>query len=103
MIDENFLHETGVFEGLDSKERIAFMKLCKVELDRRVGEALAGSLTDEQIETFEGFMNDGGDGAGKAVDWISKAVPDYQSIVLRVLGELKADVINNRDEILARS
>lgn len=100
MIEESFLHETGVFEGLTTEEQAAFLTLCRGELDKRVGAALTDIMTAEQIETFEEMMRDGADGAKKAVAWITETVPGYQGIVLKTLGELKADIINNREEIL---
>ena len=101
MIDENFLHETGIFEGLKPNERKAFLALAKAELDKRVGEVLTGILTSEQIATFEEFMKGGKTGAKQAISWMAEVVPNYQSIVLRILGELKADIINNQEVILA--
>ncbi|MCL2085384.1 DUF5663 domain-containing protein [Candidatus Saccharibacteria bacterium] len=100
MIDDTFLHETGVYDGLNSKERKAFLDHCKSELDRRVGEVLSDLLTSDQIATFEEFMNQGESGARDAIVWITQVVPDYDSIVLKTLGELKTDIINNRDNIL---
>jgi hypothetical protein len=101
MFGEDFLRETGVYEGLNAKERVAFLDHCKAELDRRVGEVLADRLNPDQVATFEEFMSKGESGAQEAIVWIAEVVPDYGSIVLSTLGELKADIINNRDDILA--
>jgi TRAP-type C4-dicarboxylate transport system substrate-binding protein len=99
MIDENFLYETGVYDGLTAEQRAAFLKLSKEELDRRVGDELATHLTDAQLAEFEAFMSQGADGATQAITWLTQILPDYQKIVLQTLGELKSDIITNRSSI----
>ena len=54
--DRNFLDEVGL-SNLPEEQKDAFLKQAQDELEMRVGERVSKGLTTEQVEEFEGIMN----------------------------------------------
>lgn len=135
-IDDKFLNEMGLAE-MPAEQKEAFLKHTQEELEVRVGEEMSRGMTVEQLEEFEGIMNQdretiirllmdmGGDyredplykkllekynvtegtmeilGEFLSVKWIQKNRPDYEKVAIDVLEDLKTEIANNREGILA--
>lgn len=54
--DDNFLNEVGMGH-LSDIEKQAFLEHARDELEVRVGERMIKGLTQEQVQEFEGIMN----------------------------------------------
>ena len=134
-IDEKFLEEVGLSE-MPAEQRQAFLKHTQEELEVRVGEEMSRGMTVEQLEEFEGIMNQDrevmirllmnmddyrqdelykkllekyGVTEGTmeilseflSVKWIQKNRPDYEKVAMDVLEDLKVEMRDNREGILA--
>ena len=134
-IDEKFLEEVGLAE-MPAEQKDAFLKHTQEELEVRVGEEMSRGMTVEQLEEFEGIMNQDrevmirllmnmGDyredelykkllekygvtegtmeilGEFLSVKWIQKNRPDYEKVAMDVLEDLKVEMRDNREGILA--
>ena len=55
-IDDKFLEEVGLAE-MPEEQKQAFIKHTQDELEMRVGEEMSRGMTVQQLEEFEGIMN----------------------------------------------
>ena len=134
-IDDKFLEEVGLAE-MPEEQKQAFIKHTQDELEMRVGEEMSRGMTVQQLEEFEGIMNQDRevmirllmqmddyrqDALYKkllekynvtegtmeilseflSVKWIQKNRPDYEQVAIDVLEDLKTEIANNREGILA--
>lgn len=134
-IDDKFLEEVGLAE-MPEEQKQAFMKHTQEELEVRVGEEMSRGMTVQQLEEFEGIMNQDrevmirllmqmGDyredelykkllekynvtegtmeilSEFLSVKWIQKNRPDYEKVAMDVLEDLKTELKDNREGILA--
>ena len=134
-IDDKFLEEVGLAE-MPEEQKQAFMKHTQEELEVRVGEEMSRGMTVQQLEEFEGIMNQDrevmirllmqmGDyredelykkllekynvtegtmeilSEFLSVKWIQKNRPDYEKVAVDVLEDLKTELKDNREGILA--
>lgn len=134
-IDEKFLDEVGLTD-LPEEKKPEFIEQTQEELENRVGERMSEGLTLNQLQEFEGIMNNDrnamiqilsqiGDyrndpiyvkilqrhgvtegnlqilGEYLSVKWIQINRPDYAMITADVEAQLKNEIIQARDRILA--
>lgn len=134
-IDEKFLDEVGLTD-LPEEKKPEFIEQTQEELENRVGERMSEGLTLNQLQEFEGIMNNDrnamiqilsqiGDyrndpiyikilqrhgvtegnlqilGEYLSVKWIQINRPDYAAITADVEAQLKNEIIQARDRILA--
>lgn len=134
-IDEKFLDEVGLTD-LPEEKKPEFIEQTQEELENRVGERMSEGLTLNQLQEFEGIMNNDrnamiqilsqiGDyrndpiyvkilqrhgvtegnlqilGEYLSVKWIQINRPDYATITADVEAQLKNEIIQARDRILA--
>lgn len=55
-IDNAFLEEVGL-DGLMGEKRQAFIQHTEQELELRIGQRMSSDLSEEQMQDFEGIMN----------------------------------------------
>lgn len=97
-LDSAFLADVGLGE-LSDEDQASLLAVLAESLELRVGTALAGLLTEDQLSEFELLM-DQGDGTA-AETWLTNAIPDYKQAVRAALEDLKAELRLKSDEILA--
>ncbi len=93
--DEGFLKEVGLSVMPDA-ERQAFLDYIQEELEVRVGEGIAEGMTEEKMKEFEAAKTD-----EETEKWLMENKPNYREIVEKTIDELKAEIVKNRDKILA--
>jgi hypothetical protein len=92
-IDESWLVAQGVnISGVDWEDLADY---ASDELQLRVGNKIASKLSDKQIADFEKL--EGGDDA--QLDWLEKALPDYQKIVDAEGKKLEKELKNSSDKL----
>jgi hypothetical protein len=99
-LDNNLLIELGL-GSLPSEEKNRMLNHIYETLEMRVGMKLAQKMTDEQLETFEGFI-DKSDDAG-ALKWLESNFPDYKNVVASELDTLKNEIKATAPQIIAAS
>lgn len=99
-LDNNLLIELGL-GSLPSEEKNRMLNHIYETLEMRVGMKLAQKMTDEQLETFEGFI-DKSDDAG-ALKWLESNFPDYKNVVAVELDALKSEIKSTAPQIIAAS
>jgi hypothetical protein len=100
-LDNNLLDELGL-GGLPEEQKRAMLQHIYETLELRVGTDLANQMTDQQLEEFEKFIDEGGDAnQSQALQWLERNLPHYKDVVNRVFEELKTEIRNMAPQILA--
>lgn len=73
-LDDKFLQSVGLGDLPDDQKQ-AFLQHTYETLEERVGTRLASSLSEAQLEEFEGFATHNEE---KINTWLSENVPNYQ-------------------------
>ncbi|HSX06012.1 MAG TPA: DUF5663 domain-containing protein [Candidatus Saccharimonadales bacterium] len=102
-LDNNLLDELGL-GGLPEDQKRGMLQHIYETLELRVGTDLANQMTDQQLEEFEKFIDEGGDAnQAQALQWLEANLPHYKEVVNRVFEELKAEIRNMAPQIMASS
>jgi hypothetical protein len=102
-LDNNLLNELGL-GGLPEDQKKAMLQHIYETLELRVGTNLANQMTDQQLEEFEKFIDDGGDAnQAQALQWLESNLPNYKQVVNEVFEALKAEVRAMAPQIMASS
>lgn len=88
-LDDDLLRELGLGE-ISTVEKNLVLALMYESLEVRVGKVFASSMTDDQLEEFEGFID--AEDEGGALAWLEAEFPDYGSVVGAVLLDLKGEI-----------
>lgn len=99
-LDNNLLVELGLGD-LPAEEKNKMLSHIYETLEMRVGMKLAEQMTNEQLDEFEGFINQN-DEAG-ALKWLETNFPDYKQVVAQELEKLKAEIKQNAAAIVEAS
>jgi len=99
-LDNNLLIELGL-GSLPPEEKNKMLNHIYETLEMRVGMKLAQKMTNEQLDTFEGFI-DKSDDSG-ALKWLESNFPDYKQVVASELDNLKIEIKNSAPQIIAAS
>lgn len=95
-IDDSLLKEIGL-DQLPLEEKDLLIAQIYEQLELRVGTRLADSMSDQQLEEFEKFI-DGDDEQG-ALKWLSQNFPDYPKVVQEELEKLKQELKDQSSQI----
>jgi hypothetical protein len=68
-------------------------------LEMRVGATLAERMTDDQLDEFEALIQSNDEDG--ALAWLSGNFPDYKQVVACVFDELKAEIAEVAQQIVA--
>jgi hypothetical protein len=102
-LDNTLLDELGL-GSLSEDQKRAMLQHIYETLELRVGTDLANQMTDQQLEDFEKFIDNGGDAnQAQALQWLEANLPHYKDVVNRVFEELKTEIKNMAPQILASS
>jgi hypothetical protein len=102
-LDNNLLDELGL-GGLPEDQKRAMLQHIYDTLELRVGTNLANQMSDQQLEEFEKFIDDGGDAnQSQALQWLEANLPHYKQVVNEVFEALKAEIKQMSAQILATS
>ncbi len=99
-LDNSLLEELGL-GSLPAEEKNKMLAHIYETLEMRVGMKLAESMTNEQLDEFEGFI-DRNDEAG-ALKWLESNFPNYKQVVADELENLKTEVKSSAAQIVAAS
>ena len=99
-LNDSLFAEVGLAD-FPREEREAFLDHVQETLEMRVGAWLADGLTQDQLGEFESILESGKEEA--AVVWLVETRPGYKETVQAVADELKSEIRNVADEILAAS
>lgn len=102
-LDNNLLQELGL-GGLPEDQKKGMLQHIYETLELRVGTQLANQMTDQQLEEFEQFIDEGGDGnQAQALQWLETNLPNYKQVVNEVFEALKAEIKQMAPQIMASS
>lgn len=99
-LDDNLLQELGL-GALPTEEKNKMLTHIYETLEMRVGMKLAEQMSNEQLDEFEGFINNN-DEAG-ALKWLETNFPNYKQVVADELETLKKEIKQQAPDILAVS
>lgn len=97
-LDDNLLKELGL-GALPPDEKNKMLTHIYETLEMRVGMKLAEQMSNEQLDEFEGFINNN-DEAG-ALKWLETNFPNYKQVVADELEALKGEIRQQAPMILA--
>jgi len=97
-LDDNLLQELGLGD-LPEADRKALLRQMYDTLELRVGMTIAEQMSEEQLDEFEGFM-DNKDQAG-ALSWLETNFPDYKKVVAAEMEKLRDEVAADAESIRA--
>lgn len=102
-LDNNLLDELGL-SALPDDQKKAMLQHIYETLELRVGTQLANQMTDQQLEEFEQFIDEGGEGnQAQALQWLETNLPNYKQVVNQVFEALKGEVKQMAPQIVATS
>lgn len=88
-IDTRWLEHVGLeTRTLPAEDINTLIQKSVAELEKRVGENIAGHLSDSQIDEFEELLQDG----GNQLEWLRNNFPTYEQTVLLELGSLEDEI-----------
>jgi len=102
-LDNNLLDELGL-GSLPEDQKRAMLQHIYETLELRVGTNLANQMSDQQLEEFEKFIDDGGDAnQAQALQWLETNLPNYKQVVNEVFEALKLEVKQMAPQLVAAS
>jgi len=102
-LDNNLLNELGL-GALPEDQKKAMLQHIYETLELRVGTNLANQMTDQQLEEFEKFIDDGGDAnQSQALSWLETNLPNYKQVVNEVFEALKLEIKQMAPQLVAAS
>jgi hypothetical protein len=102
-LDNTLLEELGL-GALPDEQKKAMLQHIYETLELRVGTQLANQMTDQQLEEFEKFIDDGGEGnQAQALQWLETNLPNYKQVVNEVFEALKGEIAQMAPQIVASS
>src|SRR6185312_14392612 len=102
-LDNNLLDELGL-GSLPEDQKRAMLQHIYETLELRVGTNLANQMSDQQLEEFEKFIDDGGDAnQAQALQWLETNLPNYKQVVNEVFEALKAEIKQMAPQIVSAS
>lgn len=102
-LDNNLLEELGL-GSLPEGQKKAMLQHIYETLELRVGTDLANQMTDQQLEEFEKFIDEGGDAnQAEALKWLETNLPNYKQVVNDVFEALKGEIKQMSAQIMAAS
>lgn len=102
-LDNNLLDELGL-GALPEDQKRSMLQHIYETLELRVGTNLANQMTDQQLEEFEKFIDEGGDAnQAQALQWLEANLPNYKQVVNDVFEALKAEIKEMAPQLLAAS
>ena len=76
-------------------QKQAFLDYVEDELALRIGERIIDGVSDEELKRFESLDDI------DALLWLKEHKPNFAEDVDQIIDELKAEIVSNRDKILA--
>ena len=102
-LDNSLLDELGLGSLPEDQKRSMLQHIYET-LELRVGTNLANQMTDQQLEEFERFIDDGGDAnQAQALQWLETNLPNYKQVVNEVFEALKVEIGQMAPQLLAAS
>lgn len=102
-LDNNLLQELGLGSLPEDQKRSMLQHIYET-LELRVGTNLANQMSDQQLEEFEKFIDEGGDAnQAQALQWLEANLPNYKQVVNDVFEALKAEIKEMAPQLLAAS
>ena len=99
-IDDKFLESLGL-GALPQDEKEKMKAHIYETLEMNVGMRLASGMSDQQLDEFEGLMNNN-DEAG-ALKWLETNFPNYKQVVAEELEKLKTEIKQAAPMIVAEA
>lgn len=97
-LDAALLDRLGLGE-LPAEHKNVMLQHIYETMEGRTGRILAGRMTEEQLDEFEGFIS-AGDEAG-ALRWLQTEMPDYKVVVAKCFDDLCGEIRLQADAIVA--
>lgn len=102
-LDNNLLEELGLGSLPEDQKRSMLQHIYET-LELRVGTNLANQMSDQQLEEFEKFIDDGGDAnQAEALKWLETNLPNYKEVVNQVFEALKGEIKQMAPQLVASS
>jgi hypothetical protein len=99
-LDNQLLEDLGL-RFLSAEHKKMLLRTLYEELQMRVGRAIAGQLTDRQLDDFERYISV--DDSAGALSWLEQNCSDYREIVSQEFEKLCDEISALQGEITAVS
>ena len=97
-LDDEFLSGVGL-GTLPRAEKRSLLTAFESELQQRVGQRLAGGLTEEQLDQFEALVD--GASVDEAMAWLELHVPHHRDVVRATFELMRDELAEMAPAILA--
>jgi hypothetical protein len=87
--DKTLIEELGLQNLSEEQQALQLQKFYQT-LQKKVGMALEDKLSDEQLVEFEKVSGSGDNTA--TADWLRRAIPDYDQVVVSETADLKQSI-----------
>lgn len=94
-LDDKFLEEMGL-SAMPEEAKQRFLSYVEEELEVRIGQRISEGIPENLLNEFDQITNPAD--AGK---WLTENRPDFRDIVNRTIEEMKAEIRQNRDKLIA--
>jgi hypothetical protein len=102
-LDNTLLQELGL-DSLPEDQKRSMLQHIYETLELRVGTNLANQMTDQQLDEFSKFIDEGGDAnQNQALQWLETNLPNYKQVVNDVFEALKLEIKQMAPQLVAAS
>lgn len=99
-LDDAFLRDVGLDTLPPGKKPLMLAHVYET-LEKRVGMAIAKSMTDSQLDEFEAIIDEGDE--NRAATWLQTQCPQHSEIVKEHLEAVRIELRASAAQILAAS
>ena len=93
--NDEFLEEMGL-SSMPAEKKQRFLDYAQEKLEIKIGERISEGVPEEKLREFDQMIDQ-----SRAAEWLEENRPDFREVVKKTVDELKAEILTNREKLLA--
>ena len=93
--NDEFLEEMGL-SSMPAEKKQRFLDYAQEKLEIKIGERISEGVPEEKLREFDRMIDQ-----SRAAEWLEENRPDFREVVKKTVDELKAEILANREKLLA--
>ena len=93
--NDEFLEEMGL-SSMPEEKKQRFLDYAQEKLEIKIGERISEGVPEEKLREFDQMIDQ-----SRAAEWLEENRPDFREVVKKTVDELKAEILANREKLLA--
>lgn len=93
--NDEFLEEMGL-SSMPEEKKQRFLDYAQEKLEIKIGERISEGVPEEKLREFDRMIDQ-----SRAAEWLEENRPDFREVVKKTVDELKAEILANREKLLA--